>query len=442
MDYVRGNAAGDALEFVDPLIFEGTVEITGDVTVTAANAATYNRRIWLITGGSRNVTINAGAGLTFFAIYVRVLTATGTITPAASVRVNNSSTAVVYQGREAATYFAITTDRYMELNRNVAGITIQDGGTQEGESIGTLNFADNLAVTVAAGVATVTGSAAGTAGVIIQDGGVQEGTAIGTINFGDNISVDVSSGVATVTGSVLGAASTNWDHASLPSGRIPSNNRRWYSYTGTGNATRAMPTESGITSGWHSFFGNDSTTATLFLTGDFRGSLTQIALLPQQGCEVSYNGSQFLEGPARDVITVSSFPDWSGNPLRHDTSYSGFSTNSNGLNLNDVDARAALLNRNVRVSTRSDNDFQFDLEPLDSGNFADIPIGAGFGVIANGPQEVNIRTASNDTLTRGGRTHNFSNPVRLSPGAAITFVRSGADTWSTTIQSGTITGGT
>ena len=124
----------------------------------------------------------------------------------------------------------------------------------------------------------------------------------------------------------LGDASTNWDHATMPSGTIPANNRRWYTYTGTSNASRNLPLESGISSGWHCFFGNDSTTGTLTLVGDFRGAVTQIALLPQQGCELSYNGSIFLEGPARQLITVSNFPDWQGNPLRHDTSYTGFST--------------------------------------------------------------------------------------------------------------------
>lgn len=45
-----------------------------------------------------------------------------------------------------------------------AGVIVQDSGTQEGSGIETLNFGDNLAVTVAGGVATVTGQAGGGGG--------------------------------------------------------------------------------------------------------------------------------------------------------------------------------------------------------------------------------------------------------------------------------------
>lgn len=383
----------------------------------------------------------------------------------------------------------ITANQYIRGNSSGGGlvfgalpddvITIQDSGTEESTSVHTLNFNTNLDVSVSSGVATVNGSSTTGSSTFlsltdtpsdftafqvvrvnsqgnglefspfpaaiftVQNGGTVVSNTISTLNFTDNITATVGvSGSVNISATSSDTNSTNWDHATLPSGRIPANNRRWYTYTSTGNASRQLPLESGISSGWHAFFGNDSTTATLTLNGDFRGSLTSISLLPQQGCEISYNGSLFLEGPARNLITVSSFPDWQGNPLRPSTFYSGFSTNANGLNLNNDATRTALLNRNVRIVPTSGPDFHFDLEPLDSSNFSDIPIGSGFGVIHQGVEEVLIRPANNNTLTRSGITHNFSNVVRLSPGASITFVRSGQDTWNTTIQSGTITGGT
>ena len=50
-----------------------------------------------------------------------------------------------------------------------AGVTVQDGGTQEGAGIETLNFGTNLAVAVASGVATITGQAGGGGGASLSD---------------------------------------------------------------------------------------------------------------------------------------------------------------------------------------------------------------------------------------------------------------------------------
>ena len=50
-----------------------------------------------------------------------------------------------------------------------AGVTVQDGGTQEGTGIETLNFGTNLAVAVASGVATITGQAGGGGGASLSD---------------------------------------------------------------------------------------------------------------------------------------------------------------------------------------------------------------------------------------------------------------------------------
>ena len=82
----------------------------------------------------------------------------------------------------------------------ISGVTIEDGGTEEGTDITTLNFGDNLDVTVVGTEATVTGSAGGTGGgVTIEDGGTEEGTSITTLNFAANLSVAVTGTEATIT---------------------------------------------------------------------------------------------------------------------------------------------------------------------------------------------------------------------------------------------------
>ena len=63
------------------------------------------------------------------------------------------------------------------------GIIVQDGGTEEGTGIETLNFGTNLAVAVASGVATITGQAGGGGGASLSDDepeAVSETAAAGT----------------------------------------------------------------------------------------------------------------------------------------------------------------------------------------------------------------------------------------------------------------------
>ncbi len=120
---VQVNADASGLEFVDgpgDYRFTGAVSINSDITITSANVDDYNLKIWLITAGSHVVNINAGSGLTYFGVYVRRLADTGTLRsqPATNVRVNNTASDVVLDGRQSATYFAITADRYQEVFNN------------------------------------------------------------------------------------------------------------------------------------------------------------------------------------------------------------------------------------------------------------------------------------------------------------------------------------
>lgn len=236
---------------------------------------------------------------------------------------------------------------------------------------------------------------------------------------------------------------SNWVHAVLPSDRLASEVLRWYTYTGSTSTTVNFPTESQISSGWFCFVGNDSTTGTVTLRGDLRGDATDINLMPQNGCLISYNGSIFLEGPARQNITVSNFAEWDGNPLLPSTNYTDpdngntWSSGSTGVNVNVTDTRIHMLNSFVRYA--GGINYVFDLPALASDNTDDIPVGSGFGVINQSSGVLRVRPTGNDTLIRAGITHLFASPPMLSTGASITVVRLNSNSWNTTIQSGIIT---
>ncbi len=119
LQYARGNGAGNAIEFINPFVIDGTIDIRSDVTITSANAATYNRRIWQVTGGSRTVTIAEGSGLTFFGFYVRRMGDTGTIVVTGTdSRINGGTANIVLESMQSSTYFAIRANRYNELYNN------------------------------------------------------------------------------------------------------------------------------------------------------------------------------------------------------------------------------------------------------------------------------------------------------------------------------------
>ena len=430
--------------YVGDYRLDGVIGVSADVSITTSNAAQYQNKLWLVTGSEQiDITIADDLELTFFAVHV--------VSSSGSVLLENAGgdSSSLIDGESNQTYTGRTSVIFSRSSNNVY-FPLSSHGLDAGGSVTGASFAANVLTLTRSEIlgdltATIPAATTSAAGAMSSEDktkldGIEDGAEVNEQANWTETDTNEDSYIQNKPT----IPSLNWDHATITSGQLPPNNRRWYTYTGTGNSTIQMPLESGIESGWHSFIGNDSTTGTVTMTGDFRGSLTSIALLPQQGCEMSYNGSIFLEGANRDLITVSSFPDWAGNPLQHDTTYTGFSTNSTGINVDatgGMEALTALLNKNIRVSTRTDNDFVFDLPILNSGNFTAVPMGNGFGLLSDGPQETLIRPRSTNTLTRATLTHNFADGVRLFPGASVTFVRSGATTWNVTIQSGTITGG-
>ena len=76
------------------------------------------------------------------------------------------------------------------------------------------NLYEITAGTVATGGAVV--GSTGAAGITVQDGGVQEGTSIGTVNFGSNLDVTVAGGVATIDGTASGTVVTHGGDVNNP----------------------------------------------------------------------------------------------------------------------------------------------------------------------------------------------------------------------------------
>lgn len=77
---------------------------------------------------------------------------------------------------------------------------------------GDLIAGDNISLDVDSdGKVTIAGQPSGISGLIVQDDGTEEGTDINTVNFGDNLSLTVSGNVATVTGQAGGGGTTRTD---------------------------------------------------------------------------------------------------------------------------------------------------------------------------------------------------------------------------------------
>ena len=241
------------------------------------------------------------------------------------------------------------------------------------------------------------------------------------------------------------AAGSDWDHQDLPAGRIPANNRRWYAFTGTADATRQLPLESGISSGWVAFFANDSDSSNLTLTGNYRGDLAQIILRPGQGLTLSYNGTIFLQGPRRDFVTVSGFADWQANPIIPSMSYTtragvSFTAGATSLTMETTGVTEDMLNR--LVSFRSPGNYTVDLPTLASENRGTIPINEGFGLFNEvGGGTLIVRSQSTDEIALGSQRFRFNAPMMMAGGASATIVRTNDELWTVTTSSGSITNG-
>ena len=446
---LRVNAAGTALEFFD--LASGVTTFSG-LSDTPASLGTVGQLVRV------NPTANA---LEFFTLpdlpdtFAELTDTPSTLgTSGQSLRVNTDGDELEFftPPDPGSTTFAGLTDTPASLGTNGQLVAVNAAGNAlefinpvtNGGATTFLALSDTPATLTA--LQFVRANAAGdalelvtlpAAVIAVENNGTQLSDTVNRLNFAANLTAtDAGSGEITITG----PTSADWDHQSLPSGTLPANNRRWYSYTGTSNVFVNLPAPSSIFSGWTCFFANDSTTATITLDGDFPNDVEDIALLPHQGCIVSYNGTTFVEGPSREVTTLPSFPDWDRNPMMLSTNYQTFSTNANGLNAGSEGAISALLNRTIRITTRQSNNFSFDLPGLTAANLSTIPLRSGYGIFNNGRNQVIVRPSSTgDTITRGTVTNTFTSPFRLLTGASVIIVRDAERGWNVTLQSGTIT---
>ena len=236
---------------------------------------------------------------------------------------------------------------------------------------------------------------------------------------------------------------TNWNHQTLPTGQLPQTTHVWYRHTGTANVTRAMPSTTGLATGWHTFVGNDTTDTTVTLTGAFDG-LTQLVLREQEGCEISWDGTRFLEGPRRDRITTSNLAEWQHNPLIPGNTYTtragiSFLAGNNSLRMEANGVTADMINRQVQVE--APGAYRVDVPTLAPENRTEIPVNQGFGFSNNGGGILSITPQSVDEIAMGARRYRGQAPMLLAFGAAVTFTRTNDNLYTVTSSRGTITGG-
>ncbi len=485
--FVRGNAGGTALEFVSaPTVqgadagdyrFDNTVDINADVTVTSANVDTYNRKIWLISGGSRSVTISESSGLTYFGVYVRRTNTTGTIISQATsnVRVNNSSDNIVIDARQSATFFAITADRYQEIANNFRPENFTELtdtpsalGTA-GQLVAVNTDADELvfidpAVQADTSFAALTdtpaditatqfvrGNAAGDAlefsspVIGIENDGTDVGSAINTINFTNNITA-ATGDAGEVNVSVSSNLPRNWVHRNLNTTSIGSDSGIWYTFTlsgGIGIANRRLPAISTITAGWFIYIVNDSTAGMISVTGDFIGTRTGHVISAQESAEISYNGTEFIISVINNLPSIPPFPAFTQNPLSPSSTYTSsagvWTTSATGFALDRDTVRAATLNNTLRFESTLTTDFIITLPPLVMTNITQYRVGDGYGFINNSQRRLSIRPFAGTEIRLRGNIYTNTNVIEMFTGSSLTVVRSNDTSWIITSLSGTIT---
>ena len=296
------------------------------------------------------------------------------------------------------------------------------------------------------------------AGNLINTAAPQSGIRFGIINTffpGTITGIEIGSGLqASLIGSTTGRIAldtladvslTNWNHQTLPAGRIPSTTHVWYTFTDNTEVTRQLPSETGLAAGWHAYFSNDSTNTNFIIQGNFRGDLSSITVRYGRGVEISYNGTIFLEGPQRQESTVSSFAEWQNNPLIPGMSYStragiAFTAGQNIFNMEATGITADTINRLINV--RSPSNYTIDIPTLASENRGDIPVNDGFAFFnETSGGTLTIRPRSIDEIRLGSVNYTATNSMILAGGASVTLVRTNDNLWTVTVSSGTITRG-
>ena len=203
----------------------------------------------------------------------------------------------------------------------------------------------------------------GTGTLEIRDNGTPVSTDTSVLNFGSEFGILITGRIATIT--LPSGISISWNHQTFLAGTLLSTNRVWYRHTANSLINANMPNTAGLTQGWHAFFANDSSSGEIGLFGNFAGGLGRIFIEPNRGKEISWNGSEFLEGPERRLRTTRNFRRFSANPVTPGQSITlpdgnTYNAGTNGFNSNASDAvRDHVRNTNVRLNNNAAYTFDY-----------------------------------------------------------------------------------
>ena len=284
----------------------------------------------------------------------------------------------------------------------------------------------------------------GTGTLEIRDNGTPVSTDTSVLNFGSEFGILITGRIATIT--LPSGISISWNHQTFLAGTLLSTNRVWYRHTANSLLNANMPNTAGLTQGWHAFFANDSSSGEIGLFGNFAGGLGRIFVEPNRGKEISWNGSEFLEGPERRLRTTRNFRSFSANPVTPGQSITlpdgnTYNAGTNGFNSNASDAvRDHVRNTNVRLNNNAA--YTFDLPLLTPATLGSTPLNSGYEVEADGRGIVTLRPQSDDEIiVMGGRHYNFTVPMFVNPGARVAIRRLNNNQWIVFDSAGSITGG-
>ena len=281
----------------------------------------------------------------------------------------------------------------------------------------------------------------GTGTLEIRDNGTPVSTDTSVLNFGSEFGILITGRIATIT--LPGGINISWNHQTFLAGTLLSTNRVWYRHTANSLLNANMPNTAGLTQGWHAFFANDSSSGEIGLFGNFAGGLGRIFVEPNRGKEISWNGSEFLEGPERRLRTTRNFRRFSANPITPGQSITlpdgnTYNAGTNGFNSNASDAvRDHVRNTNVRLNNNAA--YTFDLPLLTPATLGLTPLNSGYEVEADGRGIVTLRPQSDDEIiVMGGRHYNFTVPMFVNPGARVAIRRLNNNQWIVFDSAGSI----
>lgn len=386
-------------QFVGGYRLDDSIEISDDVTITADNVAQYDNKLWIIIGppGTKTITVSDNLDFTYFGVFVRGGQSVVVIQQAAGGTITfNDRARVTFTNRQATIFARVAAHRFFEISNNAEGLTAADG--------------------VVIG-ATVTGNTL----TLDRSGELPDLTV--------NLPVQAPSD-----------ASTIWTVQSTILLPISTTSRIWYNLRRASNSMLRLPAPSAVIAGWHTFIANDSLNAIITINGDFVGPLESVSLMPGQGVQIVFDGSEFTTGPMRQSIQQSNAEPWEGNPLLANTSYTNSETSeewNSGTALNlwsNTIADTHLRNHYIVVGITAA--YTITLPGLTPDNFGTIPIGDGFTFAHAGSGVLSLAPDGNDVINF--RASQRSGAILVNGGSVLRIVRLNDNEWNLLDYAGSV----